>query len=565
MSEAIIVRRRRTTEIIDNGVDLSGVTASPQHVLQGYYYMPNNGRLTPGSMINRGSLTMTIEGGDSQYFSAGYYTGGTITAESSLPPATLKTETITGNTTFTVPSTIQNNTLSVLIFGGGGAGGLWGGGGGWMNRGDIDVTPGQQIQITIGRGGGSESTNVGGTSSFGMYLSANGGQSLNGHGASGGGATGSGSTKSEYGDAGHGYQFGGGGGIDDGEGGGLGGNGGTWGGGGGGCGGWWDNDEWEGIAKPGGSGGTYGGGGGGGAYAYWDISGTGIRSVGCGGNGGTYGGGGGWGAAIANSDSQTRGSVVNHGYRGDAYAYGTGGTYGGNGGYADGDDYNIVYQYRNFIAAERGTNTSTWTNVDMVNGQYLRGWGLNGNNLSYNGRGYGPGGGGGGFGGNGGNVIFISDGYDINDYVIRDNAYCAGGGGAGGGGYGSNGGNGYFTITSGQFDGASGGGGGGYGGDGGDGGLSVINHGQGGGGGGGYGKGARGGDGGNGGGGGGGGYFAPGGNNGGGGGSYGRGGNGGNNSRTAENGIMGGGGGATHNRTNTSRGGDGICIIQYYA
>ena len=122
--------------------------------------------------------------------------------------------------------------------------------------------------------------------------------------------------------------------------------------------------------------------------------GGGTRSLRAGGNGGMYGGGGG-------------------AYNG---TYGRGGTYGGNGG-------------NQSAVAKNGTNTSTWTNVDIdpQTGEFLRGWGaaggvLNGGNYKYCG--------GGGFGGNGGKGSL-----PITLYYATNIA------GGGGGGYGSNGGN----------------------------------------------------------------------------------------------------------------------------
>ena len=131
----------------------------------------------------------------------------------------LRTETITGNTNWTVPISV-NNEFSVRIFGGGG---VSPGGGGWMNNGEFTLTPNDTIQITIGRGGNWQNRyqHTGGTSSFGTYLSAVGGDELNGGSGGGGG--------------GIGYQFGGGGGSYNG------GRGGIWGGGGGGGGGFGGN------------------------------------------------------------------------------------------------------------------------------------------------------------------------------------------------------------------------------------------------------------------------------------------------------------------------------------
>lgn len=337
----------------------------------------------------------------------------------------LRTEVITGNVNWTVPNSIKNTTISVMVFGGGGFYD-YGGGGGWMNNGEITVTPGQIIPITVGVGGNDRSI-TGGTTSFGTYLSANGGSGQNG---------GSG------GEGGDGYQFGGG--AD-------GGNGGIWGGGGGGYG------YRTGYSKPGGSGGTYGGGGGGGVAAVGNSI---TNSVYCnnGGNGGEYGGGGGGSSGCSKT----------YVYRNAIGGYG--GTYGGNGGNRE-------------RPASDGTNTIGNQSVP-VNLQGSGRRGLNGNYVNMNsggttyttysdgGGGFGgnggrfgytrysadligvAGGGGGGYGGKGGNVTYAASASYGSEYDL----VCGGGGG----GYGGNGGNGVrqteYTYT--QF--CYGGGGGGY-------------------------------------------------------------------------------------------------------
>lgn len=153
-------------------------------------------------------------------------------------------EYITENAVWTMPSNIINNSIYVWIFGGGGGG--WaantndmyngygtGGGGGWMNNSQLIITPGTRISIQLGEGGrsrgiyGNSSVSSGGTTSFGSYLSANGGDAgsmtSGGNGGSGGGGGGRWNAK-----GGRGYQFGGGGGWNDaGQGGPWGGNGGT--------------------------------------------------------------------------------------------------------------------------------------------------------------------------------------------------------------------------------------------------------------------------------------------------------------------------------------------------
>ena len=330
----------------------------------------------------------------------------------------LRTEVITGSTNWTVPNYKGN--VSVRIFGGG-AFNNNGGGSGWMNNAVFNnLVKGQNIVITIGAGG-TNSNKSGGTTSFGTYLSANGGSGTNG--GAGGGM-----------DGGQGYQFGGAGSRS-----GKGGDGGIWGGGGGG-------------ARNGGNGGQYGGGGGGGIR----HSGRTVYSYN-GGNGGTYGGGGGSGywTRVEVSDTSFGGRSETNG--------GKGGTYGGNGAGA----------YNN-TNAENGTNTIGNSSVPLN----LRGYGHCGaesnvvfinnksgqNRVAYTDRTYGAGGG--GFGGNGGQVtgknIRIDNGLGY--------YFTAKTGGGGGGGYGGNGGagcrRGLGTTYEDDYGNMTGGGGGGYGGDG---------------------------------------------------------------------------------------------------
>ena len=320
----------------------------------------------------------------------------------------LNTVIITINNNWKVPSTISNKNISVRIFGGGADGnGRSGGGSGWMNNGIISVNAGQTIPITIGQHGRSA-----GTTSFGTYLSANGGSGT--WGGSGGG------TWDDNG--GIGFQFGGGGSNSA-----FGGNGGMWGGGGA------SGDRGiYGTFNRSGDGGEYGGGGG---YKIgYDTDDSNASdsefSFGSGGNGGNYGGGGGSAQIWFYGSSYGTGNG------------GSGGTYGGDGGRG------------NYSSAQNGTNTSTWTNVFNDGNGYFRGNGRAGNrgNGSYRRTTLGQylnvyaGGGGGGFGGRGGNGVVVGNSYP--------SVAMATAGTGGGGGYGSNGGN-------------NAGGGGGYGGDGG--------------------------------------------------------------------------------------------------
>lgn len=114
-------------------------------------------------------------------------------------------EMITANKTWVCPSNIASK-VCVRVFGGGGGGhtgyaistsgyteyGGGGGGGGHMAYGEFDIKGGTSINVTIGDGGGN---NINGkASSFGSYLSANGGAMGNyqhgGDGGSGGGGGG---------------------------------------------------------------------------------------------------------------------------------------------------------------------------------------------------------------------------------------------------------------------------------------------------------------------------------------------------------------------------------------
>ena len=318
---------------------------------------------------------------------------------------TLKTKTITASSYFDVPDTIVNNTLSVIICGGGGWGGYGGGGGGgYVNINEnIKVTPGQSIYVTIGAGGNNSSM-TGGTTSFGTYLSANGGSNggtNGGNGCSGGGAiwsyygTGTGGTGSNYG--------GGGGGSNNG------GNGGTYGGGGGG--GAYDGEGY----RRGGHGGTYGGGGGASLVKYFYQA---INSNG--GNGGTYGGGGGGPATATSNNTSTPSSSGIWGRPGSSY--------GGNGGGVNSNGNN-------------GTNTIGNTSVDSN----LRGYG-NGGKLEYT------------------DIMWINKRYNSSSSWVN---YCLRRGGGGGGGFGGKGGNGGvggggYGGKGADANGRTGGGGGGY-------------------------------------------------------------------------------------------------------
>ena len=243
---------------------------------------------------------------------------------------------------FIANNMVANNEYSIRLFGAGGSANTsdsysGGGGGGWMNNDTIKLVPGESVHVNIGWTNGSAST--GGTTSFGTYLSANGGGGAFG---SKGGDGGSGGGGGSSGIGGIGYQFGAGGGSGNPAGG-------VWGGGG----------------FPGGNGGTYGGGAGG---SDWN-----------GGRGGTYGGGGGTNWQNWRSN------------------YGRGGTYGGNGSNNSkyGENGINTSTWTN-VFNDGNTYFRGWGIGGQQSGGGGGGYGGNG------GTGGIGGGGGGGYGGNGG-------------------------------------------------------------------------------------------------------------------------------------------------------------------
>lgn len=289
-------------------------------------------------------------------------------------------EIITNNIRWTMPSNIINNEIYVELIGGGGGAfryyfrqgneyNRWysaHGGGGYFNNGNITLSAGESVQIRIGSNGSYHmagapsggSGNSGGTTSFGTYLSSNGGlagnQILNGgiielcggSGGSGGGV--------EFRNCNlHNYVY--------------------------------DNGKMEFFKLIGGTGYQFGGGG---VYVNNNASGNfTILSI-KGGNGGPWGGGGGIHSLVC-----------------DDQIYGVGGANGGNGGTLS-------------ISAENGTNTRR-NNMENF-GVVLNGYGRRGNNGGggggYGGNGGHYGGGGGGYGfygvgsGNGGGGSGYGDG-----------------------------------------------------------------------------------------------------------------------------------------------------------
>ena len=132
--------------------------------------------------------------------------------------------------TFIVPCGVRR--VRVLAVGGGSGGlngRLGGGGSGYVSSGEIGVTAGQAVPVTVGSGGegstykennGTQDSKAGGTSSFGAFLSAAGGEgrsgSANYRGAAGGsgggegngyspGTSGAGGTNGSNGSSGSGH------------------------------------------------------------------------------------------------------------------------------------------------------------------------------------------------------------------------------------------------------------------------------------------------------------------------------------------------------------------------
>lgn len=322
----------------------------------------------------------------------------------------LFTEIFTTSTTWTPPDDVTS--VDVMLFGAGGGGedGYYysgsvqyesggGGGGGFYNRSIVTLKSRASIPITVGVGG----RGYGGTTSFGTYLSAQGGSPGAGcSGGSGGSGGGGGSAMNVStrgtGEGGKGTYFGGGGA------------------------GYADNEE----TSRGGDGGIYGGGGGGtdkasggdgrlkevGGISYYYYGGS-----------SSYSRAGGGGAGYSESGQSPTSTTGARGGRGQN-TVGLGLDFEGQGSYGIG-----------------GTNIDpTSQERTPRGGGGGGGYGGNGGNggVAFSG----GGGGGGGYGGNGGN----GGGIDAHGSIY---AY----GGGGGGGYGGKGGNGDNA----------GGGGGGYG------------------------------------------------------------------------------------------------------
>ena len=315
-------------------------------------------------------------------------------------------ELYTTNGNWTVPNNAINNTFSVIVYGGGGGReyvdysngvsgvgsgmsvkslngrGCGGGGGGWMNNRDLVLTPGQSIAISIGRGGSGFSMESGGTTSFGSYLSAAGGEC--GTVAGGGGNGGSGGGGGPCTRGGIGYQF---------------------------------------------------GGGGSGGIIYFNSNDR-VRNTinGNGGNGGPWGGGGGGGLRLFTQRSTTYGR------------YGVGGTYGGNGGMRWQEDSSIYNVTNITTPAENGTNTLNINLLFNGNGIAQKtDWGIESNLYEQRPIGGGGGYGGmGGLGSDGASFLWVYGYNNYLGYSVGGGGGGGYGGNGGNGGTGTGGGGGGY-------------------------------------------------------------------------------------------------------------------------
>ena len=185
--------------------------------------------LNSGTISAQGTLTVsnlvingTISGTNKQYLpsqsgNAGRYltTDGTNPswATLSLDSGPVSLQWFTSSGTWNRPSGVKRIIVHICGGGGGGSGYAESGGAGGYATGVIDVQSVPSVSVTIGgRGGGtwySGQGGRGGTSSFGPYLSCEGGFGANQHqqhaGGSGGAASGSGSHMHSHGGGGDGH------------------------------------------------------------------------------------------------------------------------------------------------------------------------------------------------------------------------------------------------------------------------------------------------------------------------------------------------------------------------
>lgn len=102
----------KTSGYTDGGLGATGSTfgtAAASSVLSGSTFTSSNGLKISGTMANRGSISATLNPGGSKSYSAGYYSGGTVSCNSAT--SAIKT------TTLNITGTWNNNTASGSVSG----------------------------------------------------------------------------------------------------------------------------------------------------------------------------------------------------------------------------------------------------------------------------------------------------------------------------------------------------------------------------------------------------------------------------------------------------------------
>lgn len=194
---------------------------------RGYYF---NGRISVIRLYSTAlSATQVAQNFNTEAASFGLTptASSTVTYDGVVVGSTLQTgaatdlgpciavQSFTANGTYTAPSGTTRVMVQVIGGGGGSAGYGESGGGGGFAEGVFQLSAGTSVTVTIGGGGGGVTyyaiAGTGGTTSFGSYISATGGQGANQYIQHGGGAggLGAGGQTNLYGGTGTGHMNGG--------------------------------------------------------------------------------------------------------------------------------------------------------------------------------------------------------------------------------------------------------------------------------------------------------------------------------------------------------------------